>query len=126
MQSHASQNAGLAIVAEDEPLSRMDFARLLRDFGFTVLEVGSADLALAYLECNAAVDFLFTDVEMPGSLDGVALAAEVKRRWPHVAVVICSGLEMVEQSAMPETVRFLQKPFSTDAIGRMMEEMRLV
>lgn len=126
VHTHATPKSGLAIIAEDEPLSRMDFAMLLEGFGFAVMEVGSADMALAYLDANEPVDFLFTDIEMPGSLDGMALAAEVKRRWPHVAIVVCSGVDSVERSAMPEAVRFLAKPFSTGAIGQVMEEMRLV
>ena len=125
MQSKDFQHAGIAVIAEDDPIIRMDFARLISGLGFKVFEVASADMALAYLETNA-VDFLFTDVEMPGSMDGVALAEEVKRRWPNVAVVICSGLDPVEEGALPDAARFLAKPFNTDAIGRIMQEMRIV
>ena len=126
MQGHIHQSAGLALVAEDEPVIRMDFARVLSDFGFRVLEVGSADTALTYLEAHPEVDFLFTDVDMPGSLDGVGLAEEVERRWPHVSVVVCSGKDSVSQTMMPGSARFLAKPFSTDAISRIMHEMRIV
>ena len=125
MQSKDFQHTGIAVIAEDDPIIRMDFARLIGGLGFKVFEVASADMALAYLDTNA-VDFLFTDIGMPGSMDGVALAEEVRRRWPSVAVVICSGLDLVDEHALPGTARFLAKPFNTDAIGRIMQEMRIV
>lgn len=103
----------------------MDFARVLAGFGFEVSEVSSADTALAYLETQD-IDFLFTDIEMPGSIDGVGLAEEVGRRWPHVSIVVCSGREPVESDGIPQSVRFLAKPFSTDAIDRIIHDLRIV
>lgn len=125
MRTNEPLTRGLAIIVEDEPIMRMDFAGMLSGFGFRTLEVGSADTALAYLEAHPEVEFLFTDIDMPGSIDGVGLAAEVERRWPHVSVVVCSGKDGIDQ-ALPGAARFLPKPCSTDAVGRLIQSMRIV
>ena len=104
----------LAIVVEDEPLIRMELVDILESEGITVLETWSGDAALRILETRGPVDLLLTDVHMPGALDGVALAHEVKRRWPGTAVIICSGQLVNALRALPQGARFVDKPFSTE------------
>lgn len=104
----------VALVVEDEPLVLMEAVDILADEGFKVLEAWSADKALEMLDAHGPVDLLFTDVHMPGSMDGFGLAREVKRRWPHIAVIICSGHIKPGLDDLPEGARFIHKPFSTE------------
>ena len=96
------------LVAEDDIFVRSMIAEFLRDAGFDVLEAGSADEAMAHFEAGAEIDLLFSDVRMPGSMDGSELARQVKGKWPSTHVVLTSGY----LSALGETPdRVLPKPY---------------
>lgn len=94
------------LVAEDDIFIRSTIAEFLRDAGFDVLEAGNADEAMAHFEAGAAIDLLFSDVCMPGSMDGSELAARVKGKWPGTHVVLTSGYA----SALLETQAKIQEP----------------
>ena len=79
------------LVAEDDIFVRSMIAEFLRDAGFDVLEAGNADEAIAHFETEKDIDLLFSDVRMPGSMDGTELAERVKGRWPSTHVVLTSG-----------------------------------
>ena len=96
--------AVVALVAEDEFLLRMDAADTLTDAGFSVLEVASADAALRFLETKNGVDLLFTDVNMPGQLNGFDLARQVAERWPQIAIVVCSGAMKSGPGDLPASI----------------------
>lgn len=82
----------MVLLVEDEPLVRMTAANELEEAGFLVLEAANADVALQVLEVRSdQVHVLFTDVHMPGSMDGIALAELVHARWPYVRLLISSG-----------------------------------
>ena len=103
----------LVLVVEDEPLVRMDAAISLEDDGFEVLEATTARAALAMLEkLDGAVTALFTDVDMPGDMDGLELAGIVHHRWPNIAILVTSGVVRVSTS-LPDGGVFLPKPYST-------------
>jgi CheY-like chemotaxis protein len=86
-------NSKAILVVEDEALIRLWATDLLEENGFSVLEAKDADAALKILESRPDVKLLFTDVQMPGSLNGMELAREVHARWPHILLVITSGRE---------------------------------
>ncbi|KAB0679318.1 response regulator [Aureimonas leprariae] len=111
----------VALVAEDEPLLRMDAADTLQEAGFTVLEAANTVEALRHLEAVETIELLFTDIEMPGPIDGVQLAHEVVRRWPHVSIVVCSGRIKVGPGDLPDQARFIAKPFSPELMIRAIE-----
>ncbi|MEH3147370.1 MAG: response regulator [Methylobacterium frigidaeris] len=115
----------VALVAEDEALLRMEAADTLADAGFTVLEMATADAALRYLEERDGVDLLFTDVHMPGRLDGLALAREVARRWPRIAIVVCSGVTRPGPGDLPPGARFIDKPYSPELVRRVLDGLRI-
>src|SRR4028118_377853 len=99
------------LVVEDEPLIRMDAAVTLEDEGFEVVEAATARAALTILEKrNGDVAALFTDVDMPGDMNGLELAGIVHHRWPHVALLVTSGVVRVSGS-LPGGGVFLPKPY---------------
>lgn len=100
----------------------MEAADLLNDAGFSVQEAVNAEGALRYLERHPEVQLLFTDVQMPGACDGFALAREVARRWPHIAIVVVSGAARPEPGALPVKARFFSKPYDpTRVLGTVQE-----
>lgn len=107
---------GVVLVVEDEPLLRMTAVDILEDSGFTVLEAASGDEGLAMLRARPDVRALFTDVHMPGTLDGVALAWRASSEFPRVGVIIVSGKAAPAADALPPGVLFLPKPYSAAAI----------
>lgn len=105
-------NRTVALVVEDEPLILMEAVDLLESEGFHVLEAWNADRALDLLATQGPVDLLFTDVHMPGKLNGFALARQVRDRFPKTAIVICSGHLRPAPDDLPEGAVFIDKPFS--------------
>jgi len=109
------------LIVEDEVLLRMDAADLVEEAGFAAIEAADADEAVAILEARADIALLFTDVNMPGSMDGLKLAHEVRRRWPSMRIVIVSGHLQVGNHELPADSRFFGKPFQA---RRMIVELR--
>ena len=109
----------LVLVVDDEPLLRLVNADMLIDAGFEVIEAASGDEALALLEQNSAVRVVFTDVEMPGRIDGFALADCIERTWPEIGVVVTSGRCVPKPSFNAVAQRFLPKPYSMDHVVRL-------
>lgn len=100
------------LVAEDDVFVRSMIAEFLRDAGFDVLEAGSADEAIAHFETEADIDLLFSDVRMPGSMDGTELVERVKGRWPSTHVVLTSGYSSALSETQAKTrERILPKPY---------------
>ncbi len=111
------------LVVEDEPLIRMDAVDMIEDAGFKVYEAASADAAIALLEQHSDIGIIFTDIDMPGSMDGLKLAAYVRDRWPPVAIVIASGIVEVGKDTMPEGSIFFAKPYATSHITKALQDI---
>jgi two-component system, response regulator PdtaR len=79
------------LIVEDEFLLRADAVQFMEDYGFTVYEAGNADQAIALLELHSDIGAVFTDIHMPGLMDGLKLAHYVRGRWPPVKLIITSG-----------------------------------
>ena len=110
------------LLVEDEALIRMDVADQLRREGFEVFEAANADQAIKLLETNSSIRLLFTDIDMPGSMDGLKLAAAVRDRWPPVRIVVTSGHRMVEVTDLPDGSVFFSKPYQhTNVVASMRE-----
>ncbi|MEO9297726.1 response regulator [Devosia alba] len=101
----------VVLVVEDEALVRLDVISQIEDEGFTVIEAADADAAIRILETNPDVTILFTDIDMPGSMDGLKLSAAVRDRWPPVKIVVTSGHRMVEITDLPDGSVFHAKPY---------------
>jgi CheY-like chemotaxis protein len=116
--------ATVVLLVEDEPLVRMTAADELEEAGFQVLEAANADVAIAVLETRSEeVQVLFTDVDMPGSMDGLELAEQVHRRWPHVLLLISSGYARPHPDEIPDHGRFMPKPYYGPTLVRHITEM---
>ena len=111
------------LVVEDEPITRMDVVEQLEEGGFEVFEAPNADKAIKILEENPAIRVLFTDVDMPGSMDGLKLAAAVRDRWPPIKIVVASGLRKINMDALPDNSRFFSKPYNVNEIAATMRHM---
>jgi two-component system, response regulator PdtaR len=111
------------LVVEDEPLLRMDIVDQLEGQGFKVFEAADAGEAIEILNDNTTIRLVFTDIDMPGSMDGLMLAAAVRDRWPPIQIIVTSGHRHVTSSDMPEGSRFFDKPYSPNAVADAMREM---
>jgi CheY-like chemotaxis protein len=97
---------------------RIMAADMLEDAGFTVLAAASADEACAILEDRDDIAVLFTDIEMPGSMNGFALAALAAKRWPHIRLVITSGRCRPASHEVPDHGKFVPKPYQAAQVLR--------
>ena len=83
--------AGIVLIVEDHLLVQITATARIEDGGLSTLVAGDADEAMAILTSRDDVAAVFTDIDMPGSMDGLALAAIIRRRWPQIQVVVTSG-----------------------------------
>jgi CheY-like chemotaxis protein len=104
------------LVVEDEPLARLAICEDLLAEGYEVLTAADADQAIEILEARNDIYTIFTDIEMPGSMDGPKLAAAVRDRWPPVNIVITSGKIKPRDDQMPTDSRFVPKPYRTSDV----------
>ena len=109
------------LVVEDEWLVRELAVTELEESGFNVVEFRNADDALSHLEHHShETSVLFTDVQMPGRLSGLDLVEIVSRSWPEIAVLLTSGGALVNPKALPPSVGFVPKPWSSaDIVARV-------
>jgi CheY-like chemotaxis protein len=111
------------LIVEDEPILRMMAVDLVENAGFQALEAANADEAMRILESRDDVRLIFTDVDMPGSMDGLRLAAYVRGRWPPIDIIITSGHCEVQAGQVPERGRFFRKPYAPAEIIDVIREM---
>ncbi|SIQ02031.1 Response regulator receiver domain-containing protein [Rhizobium sp. RU33A] len=118
-----AQRGITVIVVEDETLVRMDIAMSLQDEGFTVLEASDADEAIGLLDTHPEIRLMFTDIDMPGSMDGLKLAKAVRDRWPPVKIIVASGHRHLSDELLPIEGKFFSKPYNHARIISAMREM---
>lgn len=104
------------LVVEDEPLVRMVAADALADRGIMAWEAADAGEALHVLEEHPDIGLVFTDVNMPGEMNGLGLAHEVNQRRPDISLIVTSGAVMVADEDLPDNGTFLPKPYPTDRL----------
>jgi CheY-like chemotaxis protein len=118
-----AQKGITVIVVEDEALVRMDIAMSLEDEGFIVLEASNADDAIDILNSHPEIRLMFTDIDMPGSMDGLKLAEAVRDRWPPVKIIVASGHRQLSDELLPVEGRFFSKPYDHSRVITTMREM---
>ena len=122
--SNKSGTETVVVVVEDEAPIRMVVLDAFEDEGFEVFGAEHAQEAIAILNTVAArVHVLFTDVNMPGDMNGVQLAHHVSRHWPWIGLVITSGLEYPARSVLPQGTRFFPKPYDLARVTKHIREL---
>jgi CheY-like chemotaxis protein len=112
----------VVLVVEDEPIVRLMAATAAEEEGFFVIEAANADEAVRILESRNDIRVVFTDIDMPGSMDGAKLAACIRYRWPPVEIILTSGHEGLKDVEIPERGLFFQ-PYDPHAISEAMRRM---
>lgn len=110
----------VVLVVEDEPILRMDAVDFVEAAGFEAVEAASADDAIVILENRPDIRIVFTDIDMPGGIDGMKLAAAIRRRWPPIEIIITSGKHRPRPEDMPERGVFFPKPYKRHQIAEAM------
>ena len=100
----------VVLIVEDEFLLRMDAVDMIAAAGFEVVEAANADQAIEILEARSDITVVFTDIQMPGSMDGLKLARAVRGRWPPIKIVATSGHIDVRDAICPKADGFCRSP----------------
>src|SRR6202040_1469891 len=111
------------LVVEDEMLLRMRAVDMVEDAGFAAVEAINADDALAILQSRSDIELLFTDIQMPGSMDGLKLAFAVHERWPAIKIILVSGQLKLTDGDKPADSRFFGKPLDVKHMIAEMQDM---
>ena len=119
-----SSDAPHSLVVEDETLIRMHACEILANAGFHCHEAADSDQARARLDVDGpSITLLFTDVDMPGQMDGFELARYVAARWPEIAIVVSSGRVRPEPGQLPDGATFIAKPFSAELVVDHLQQL---
>ncbi|KEQ05286.1 response regulator [Pseudorhizobium pelagicum] len=114
----------VVLVVEDSPIIRMGAVELVLSAGYEALDACDADEAIRILELRDDIDLVFTDVQMPGTMDGIKLSHYIRDRWPPVKLIVASGAAILEESILPGGSRFFSKPYDeltiTTAIAHLL------
>lgn len=113
----------VVLVVEDEYLIRSNAAEMIAQAGYDVVEAGNSDEAIAILEARPHIHVIFTDIQMPGSMDGLKLAHFVRNRWPPIKIIATSGHHKLQLGDLPEGGLFLPKPYSFDRVSSILQEL---
>ena len=113
----------VVLIVEDDFLLRLDAVDMVAAAGFEVVDAANADQAIEILEARPDITVMFTDIQMPGSMDGLKLARAVRGRWPPIKIVATSGHLFVEEKELPEGGRFLPKPYSPYQVTSVLREV---
>ena len=111
------------LVVEDEMALRMRAVDIVQDAGFNPVEAVNADEALSILESRSDISLLFTDIQMPGSIDGLKLAHAVNKRWPAIKIILVSGQVKLSDTEKPADSRFFGKPLEVKAMIAELQQM---
>jgi CheY-like chemotaxis protein len=110
------RESAVVLIVEDEAIVRLDAIDSLTHAGFRVIEAANADEAIAILESRCDIRVVVSDIQMPGSMDGLKLAAIIGNRWPPIALILTSGRISVREQDLPEHGRFLPKPYTSTGL----------
>jgi CheY-like chemotaxis protein len=118
------QRRPVVLVVEDEPLMLIDAVDLVSEAGFEAIGAKNADEAIRILESRDDIRIVFTDVNMPGSMDGIRLAHAVRHRWPPIEIIVTSGLTLANvQELLPERGIFFPKPYTPAQIASALHRL---
>ena len=113
----------IVLVVEDEPIIRMNTVATIEDAGYVVIEASNADDAILLLEAHPDIRVVFSDIEMPGTMDGLKLVHAVRKRWPPVILILASGRVSPLVAEMPADTVFLSKPYAEDDLLKVLAKV---
>jgi two-component system, response regulator PdtaR len=116
MHDMAQRNESVVLVVEDETIRRLQTVFIIEKAGFNVVEASNADEAIAILETREDIRVVVTDIEMPGSMDGIKLARAIRDRWPPIELIVTSGRHRVRTGELPPRAKFMPKPYRPDVL----------
>lgn len=111
------------LVVEDEMILRMRAVDIVEDAGFRSVEAVNADQAISILESRSDISLLFSDIQMPGSMDGLKLAHAVHDRWPSIKIILVSGQVKPSDAETPADSRFFRKPLGVEEMTTQLQAM---
>ena len=113
----------IVLIVEDEFLVRMNAVEMIGEAGFEAVEAGNADDAITMLENRLDIRLVLTDIQIPGSMDGLKLAAAVRGRWPPIKIITTSGRYVLHEVDLPDGGVFLPKPYTSDGVMFALREL---
>jgi CheY-like chemotaxis protein len=126
MSNMASSAPGLkqkVLVVEDDAILRALAMEIFSDAGFETIEASNADEAVLILETHLDIRIVFTDIDMPGSLDGIKLAACIRDRWPPIEIILTSGQYAPKDYELPPRSVFIPKPYQFTKVVEVLNKM---
>jgi two-component system, response regulator PdtaR len=114
---------GVVLVVENHPIVRMTLLDVVHEAGFEALEAGSAIEALQVLQARPDVHLVFTDAEVPGTMDGMELVHYIRSRWPPVKLIVVSGKREIGPGELPHGAKFFPVPYRETSIAEAMADM---
>jgi CheY-like chemotaxis protein len=123
MSETARGRKSVVLVVEDETVARMNAVAIVEESGFAAVTARNADEAITAMETRSDIQAVFTDVQMPGQMDGLELAQMIRDRWPPVALLVTSGKRTVIESDLPNGGRFVPKPYLPSQIESVLREL---
>ena len=106
----------VVLVVKDNTIIRLGAVDLVLSAGYEALEAGNADEAIRKLGSRSDIDIVFTDVQMPGTMDGIRLSHYIRKRWPPVKLLVASGNAILEETSLPVGSKLFSKPYDDHAI----------
>ena len=119
----AHPSKAIVLVVEDDATQRWFGMRMVEDARFEAIEAGNADEAVRILESRKDIRIAFTDINVPGSMDGMKLAACIRDRWPPVEIILTSGEFGEKDVTLPARGLFFPKPYDPNAVSEAMRRM---
>lgn len=111
------------LVVEDDQTVRMLAVEVIEDAGFEVIQAISADEAISILENRLDIRLVFSDINLPGSFDGIRLAAYIHDRWPQIEIILTSGKYFPKKNEFPPRVLFISKPYRLSNVVKTLQKM---
>ena len=119
----SERSVPIVLVVEDDIMLRMRAVDIVEDAGYASVEAVDADEAFSVLQSRSDIALLFTDIQMPGTMDGLQLAHAVYERWPRLKIILVSGRLKLSSAHIPRDSRFFGKPFVSGQIIAEMHDM---
>jgi CheY-like chemotaxis protein len=111
------------LVVEDEAIIRIGAVQMLEEAGFVVVEASNANDAITILELRSDIRAVFTDINLPGTLDGMRLARLVRDRWPPIHLILTSAFVSPNEEEFPANGRFISKPYEAEHVIAMIRDL---